>query len=78
MTWNYRIVRVDYDDESCYGIYEVYYDDKGKPVARTENTVGCMGEGMKELYESFHYMSIAFTKPVLTDKDFSGEVEHLS
>jgi hypothetical protein len=70
MTWNYRVVRVDYEDESQYGIYEVYYDENEKPISRTENPIGCIGVDMIELYESFQYMSIAFTKPVLTEEDF--------
>jgi hypothetical protein len=74
MTWNYRVVRLDYEDDSEYGIYEVYYDDDGKPISRTENPVGCVGVDMQELYDSFQYMSIAFSKPTLTEKDFIGEI----
>ena len=70
MNCNYRVVRVDYDDESEYGIYEVYYDDDGKPVNRTENPIGCVGSDMRDLAYSFKYMSNAFTKPVLTEEDF--------
>ena len=73
MTWNYRIVAIDYDEEVEYGIYEVYYDDDGKPVSRTLNPVPCVGSAEEELHNSFEYMKEAFGKPILTDKDF-GEV----
>ena len=66
MTWNYRIVQIDSD----FGIYEVYYDDEGNPMARTEDPVGCVGGDLKELRRSFDYMEHAFKLPVLRENDF--------
>ena len=74
MTWNYRVVRLDYEDEYEYGVYEVYYDNDGNPASRTENPVGCTGVDIRELHESFQYMSIAFSKPTLIEKDFIGDI----
>lgn len=70
MSWNYRIVAVDYGDEVEYGIYEVYYDEKGDPISRTENPVPCVGNAMNELRSSFDYMAVALGMPVMTDADF--------
>ena len=77
MTWNYRVFAIDYGEEVEYGIYEVYYDNKDNPIARTENPIGCVGSDMRDLAYSFKYMSLAFTKPVLTDEVF-GENQYLS
>ena len=35
MSWNYRIIK--YADGSGYGLHEVYYDDRGKPMNMTED-----------------------------------------
>jgi hypothetical protein len=37
MTWNYRAVRYA---NGCIGLHEVFYDDAGKPMQRTEAAVG--------------------------------------
>ena len=70
MTWNYRIVAIPWEDETEYAIYEVYYDDDGKPIARTEQPVGCIAADIRELAQEFKYMSLAFTEPVLHEEDF--------
>lgn len=70
MTWNYRVVRIDFEDESEYGIYEVYYDAFGQPIARTENPIAALGEDMNELRHTMYAMSVALDEPVLTDEDF--------
>jgi hypothetical protein len=36
MTWNDRVVRTANGDEEWFAIYEIYYDDDGRPEARTE------------------------------------------
>lgn len=68
--WNYRIVAVEHFGEIEYGIYEVYYDDAG-PVARTESPVAFAGSTFKELIASYDIALEAFSKDVLTDKDFN-------
>jgi len=35
MTWNYRIVQTETPYGPMWGLYEVYYDDDGKPTGRT-------------------------------------------
>jgi hypothetical protein len=35
-TWGYRVVEYRGDDETTYGIHEVYYDGAGVPKGMTE------------------------------------------
>jgi hypothetical protein len=69
MTWNYRVIAIDYGDEVEYGIYEVYYEGD-TPVARTENPVPVVGNTIDELHNSLEYMQAALIAPVLTDEIF--------
>ena len=70
MTWNYRVVAIEHDDEIEYGIYEVYYDGD-TIIARTQDPVPVVGSGPEELAQVFQYMLLALNAPILTDKDFA-------
>lgn len=74
MTWNYRIVALEHEEGTQYGIHEVYYDDSGLPIFYTENPVPCIGHDLVGLFESFNSMSVGLAKPVLTEKDFIGDI----
>lgn len=64
-TWNYRIVSGD-PDHTYVGIYEVYYDDAGRPFARTSDPIGLFGDSVKELRADLSRVLEAFEKPVLS------------
>lgn len=70
MSWNYRVIAINYGDEVEYGIYEVYYEGD-TPVARTENPVPIVGNTTEELAFSLEYMKQALEKDVLTDEVFN-------
>ena len=70
MSWNYRIIAINYGEEVEYGIYEVYYEGD-TPVARTENPVPIAGNTTEELAFSLEYMKQALDKDVLTDEVFN-------
>jgi hypothetical protein len=78
MTWNYRIVALEHEEGTQYGIHEVYYDDKGVPIFYTSDPVPCVGESLSDIYKGMDHMLVALSKPVLTEKDFTGEIERLS
>jgi len=70
MSWNYRVVEHQYDDEeSGYRIHEVYYD-KDVPVAITEAGIDLSGYSLDDLKSSFELIKLAFDKPVLKYEDF--------
>jgi hypothetical protein len=70
MTWGYRVVEIDTNVHGAYvGIYEVYYDEAGKPISRTENPVGPMGDDLHDLVADFRAMSMALDKPILRDSE---------
>ena len=57
-----------------YAIYEVYYNDGGKPYMLTEDAVAVSGESLEDLREGYDQMRQAFGAPVLDyDKDFPGD-----
>lgn len=70
--WNYRIVKVrDTEwDEWEFGIYEVYYDDVGRPNARTEDPVSVVWGEDTDKSVILDMIKLAFGKPVLEEKDF--------
>jgi len=42
MTWNYRIVK--YRNGSGYGLHEVFYDDRDRPITMTDDPIGFAAE----------------------------------
>lgn len=64
MSWNYRIVEVD----GGFELHEVYYDDDGKPEARTADYI-IYGETVDEIREALLMMLRDIEKPVLNDDD---------
>jgi hypothetical protein len=67
MTWNYRVVRTTDGEEESFAIYEVYYDDDGRPEACTEDPAHPSGETLEELAEDLTYYQAALSQPVLDD-----------
>lgn len=69
MSWNYRVIRkTTYSGTKTYhsySIYEVYYNEKGKVVATSEEPIMPMGENVMELMRDIYYMFKAFTHPIL-------------
>ena len=74
MHWNHRIIKREYPDAIevvVYGIYEVYYNDKGVPTMCTEEPMRLWGESVKDLKETLKRMKRCLDEPVLDyDKDF--------
>lgn len=73
MTWNYRIVELDKadDEELRFGVYEVYYDDDGRPWARTANPISFTGETVDEVRDALARASRPLT--VLKDSEIDGK-----
>ena len=69
MSWNYRVIRKTTHSGGksyhSYSIYEVYYNDKGKVVATSEEPITPMGENVLELMRDIYAMFKAFTHPIL-------------
>lgn len=86
MTWNYRIVKCRTkspikgrkDDIWC-GIFEVFYDDKGRPETRTADPIDVTGESGKEVVKVLEMMLADAKKyKVLSDKQIYGRKGGLS
>ena len=79
-TWNYRIVLTRGDGPSgpweAYGLFEVHYDNAGRPEARTVDlaSFACdSDEGPEGIVGSLELaLRDARTRPVLDDDDIGG------
>lgn len=56
-----------------FQIYEVYYDDKGKPNAYAETPVKLISDEYDELKSSYDLIKYAFDKPILDLNNFPNE-----
>jgi hypothetical protein len=63
MTWNDRVVRTTEGEEESFAIYEVYYDDDGRPEARTKESAHPAGEDLR-------YYQAAMQEAVLEETIF--------
>lgn len=71
MSWNHRVIRKTFGDETYFQIHEVYYDDQGKPKVCTVDSVAAMGETPEILRSELIMMLAAYEKPILDyDDDF--------
>jgi len=71
--WNYRIMKRKCPEtgEIYYALNEVFYQEKGKPMAYSERD-DIVGSSAKEIIETLEMMLIDAKKdaPVLTEEDF--------
>ena len=70
MAWNYRVIQRKYKDEAIFAIYEVYYDNNGKPNGITEQPFYPHGYSLQELKEDLKKYVSALDKSVLQWDDF--------
>lgn len=62
MSWNHRVLR---HEDGTLAVYEVYYDDDGRPVSRTETPVAADGDDLAELLETIDQIRAACDLPIL-------------
>jgi hypothetical protein len=66
--WNYRFVEVDDGKGGTeVGLYEVYYDDDGKPNGRTKELATISGSTRMEAWDALSKAGRALGLPVLRD-----------
>ncbi|GAA3916511.1 hypothetical protein GO495_19595 [Chitinophaga oryziterrae] len=66
-TWNYRVMKkLNEQGEYEFGIYEVYYDDNGKVISYTMDSLTPVRSSAEGLEEEFETMKRAFKEEVLT------------
>jgi hypothetical protein len=68
--WNFRIIKSGKGKDAYFGIYEVFYDEKGNPNSCTEDPVEVSSESMKGLKWVLKKMILGSKKPVLEYKMF--------
>lgn len=73
MSWNHRILASEHKNEMYYQIYEVYYDDNGKPNSYTENPITIGGDNIESIKWQLDHISKCLDKPILSIKDFPNE-----
>lgn len=65
MSWNYRVVRGAND----LRIFDVYYDESGRPIATHAAPAYVYGETMDDLRAQLQLMNEALTLPILDEAD---------
>lgn len=74
--WNHRVIEVngdEFDDSKHLMICEVWYDDDGTPIARSQNYLSIYGESVELIKNDLELMLACLSKPVLTDADIDYE-----
>lgn len=69
MSWEYRVIRVYYPDRLeepyMYEVYEVYYDDEGRPSSWSKDPINAHGQTWFELKADLAAQQRALNLPVL-------------
>ena len=73
--WNYRFVEVVINGEREIGLYEVYYDDEGRPNGRTKELATFVGATKMEAWDAYSRAGAALGTPMLTDADLTSGKE---
>lgn len=71
-TWNYRLVKIASDLGEEIVLHEVYYDDDGKPVARTKQPAEFVGASADEVRKALKRAIKATSQAVLDDAEIGG------
>ena len=68
--WDYRVIKTvdEVTKEEFLDIHEVYYNNIGKPTARS--LANASGESVEQIRNSLNQMLLALDKPILRAKDF--------
>lgn len=70
MSWNYRVMkRLNSIGEFEYGIYEVYYDEKGNINGWTKKSLVPVCPSVEGLIYEFEIMKVAFKEETLIYKE---------
>ncbi|RFA30017.1 hypothetical protein CAI21_07305 [Alkalilimnicola ehrlichii] len=69
MRWNYRIVR----KQGVLAVFEVYYDEDGKPETCTADPVAPQGETLDELRGDLEHYVAALASPILDIEQFRNQ-----
>jgi len=75
--WNHRIIKRNYPNEdyptapkaTIYGVFEVYYDDKGLMHSCSIEPVVIIGDSVEEAKDTLGLIIKAFRKPVINYDD---------
>jgi hypothetical protein len=68
--WNYRVFKtIKSNNLEEYGIVEVYYDNKDKPIGYTDYEIP-WGESLKDLKWQLSSMLKSCRQEILTEEDF--------
>lgn len=70
MSWNHRILAKQSGEEVFYQMYEVYYDENGKPNGYGENGVVVGGSEVNHIKWQLTMMKYALKEPVLSLDNF--------
>lgn len=71
MPWNYRVVKT----EEGFGVFEVFYDESGRPVGTTENpTLSFFCDSAEGVLAELEVIKEAWELPVIDMRDIGRRV----
>jgi hypothetical protein len=70
MSWNYRVVR----NGDGLRIFDVYYDDTGRPISTHSVPTYVAGQNVGELEGQLTLMRDALAKPILDESEIGSDV----
>jgi len=76
MSWNYRIVKEQYNGSEYYFLKEVYYDENGVVEHIAENPLRLDGLTPKNIKEDMYLAAFAFDKDVIDYDEISKDWEN--
>lgn len=68
MSWNYRIVRTN----EGLQIFDVYYDEEGKPTATSALPSTVYGETVEELNDRLALVAEALNRPIVEESEIGN------
>lgn len=69
MSWNYRVVEKEYNNEKYFQIMEVYYDDNENIVAFGDAPIP-YGDNKEDIKECLNLMYSALDKDIVVYKNY--------
>ena len=73
MSWNYRVVKEEYEGEPYYFIKEVYYDKDGEIEAIAEDPIRLDGLTIEDIKEDIYLVGFAFSRDVIDFNEVSKD-----
>ncbi len=74
MNWNYRIIKHDTKESVYFAVHEVFYDEKGRITAWTEDAINITGDTAKDVNKTLRQISEDTKQPILSETELIKQI----